>query len=104
MCISDRPIRPSICLRKMGCTCIECMPEDIKMQTECLIPKTPSEYAKASLVAQMTILEKSPTQFKAFYEWVLNGDSRNFGESYDCLLYTSPSPRDQRGSRMPSSA
>ena len=25
-------------------------------------------------------------------------------ESYTCLLYTSPSPRDQRGSRMPSSA
>ena len=24
--------------------------------------------------------------------------------SHDCLLYTSPSPRDQRGSRMPSSA
>ena len=24
--------------------------------------------------------------------------------SNDCLLYTSPSPRDQRGSRMPSSA
>ena len=23
---------------------------------------------------------------------------------YPCLLYTSPSPRDQRGSRMPSSA
>ena len=28
-----------------------------------------------------------------------------FGDnSYFCLLYTSPSPRDQRGSRMPSSA
>ena len=26
------------------------------------------------------------------------------GYSYTCLLYTSPSPRDQRGSRMPSSA
>ena len=26
------------------------------------------------------------------------------GLSYGCLLYTSPSPRDQRGSRMPSSA
>ena len=26
------------------------------------------------------------------------------GEIRDCLLYTSPSPRDQRGSRMPSSA
>ena len=25
-------------------------------------------------------------------------------EHGDCLLYTSPSPRDQRGSRMPSSA
>ena len=24
-------------------------------------------------------------------------------EKYDCLLYTAPSPRDQRGSRMPSS-
>ena len=26
------------------------------------------------------------------------------GQSSSCLLYTSPSPRDQRGSRMPSSA
>ena len=26
------------------------------------------------------------------------------GAATDCLLYTSPSPRDQRGSRMPSSA
>ena len=25
-------------------------------------------------------------------------------ETIACLLYTSPSPRDQRGSRMPSSA
>ena len=27
-----------------------------------------------------------------------------FKGSRNCLLYTSPSPRDQRGSRMPSSA
>ena len=27
-----------------------------------------------------------------------------FAEARGCLLYTSPSPRDQRGSRMPSSA
>ena len=26
------------------------------------------------------------------------------GKGMSCLLYTSPSPRDQRGSRMPSSA
>ena len=28
----------------------------------------------------------------------------NWISNYACLLYTSPSPRDQRGSRMPSSA
>ena len=33
------------------------------------------------------------------YTWL-----RSMTESYICLLYTSPSPRDQRGSRMPSSA
>ena len=32
-----------------------------------------------------------------------NGNRLGFGYN-DCLLYTSPSPRDQRGSRMPSSA
>ena len=26
------------------------------------------------------------------------------GKAYDCLLYTSPSPRDRQKSRMPSSA
>ena len=30
--------------------------------------------------------------------WLVSSDLN------DCLLYTSPSPRDQRGSRMPSSA
>ena len=29
---------------------------------------------------------------------------RFLGLGWGCLLYTSPSPRDQRGSRMPSSA
>ena len=32
------------------------------------------------------------------------GVERAVAMAYDCLLYTSPSPRDQRGSRMPSSA
>ena len=35
----------------------------------------------------------------AGYAGVLEG-----GWEHICLLYTSPSPRDQRGSRMPSSA
>ena len=30
--------------------------------------------------------------------------SSDIGPDHTCLLYTSPSPRDQRGSRMPSSA
>ena len=29
---------------------------------------------------------------------------QNIARFFHCLLYTSPSPRDQRGSRMPSSA
>ena len=33
--------------------------------------------------------------------WVTQG---SFTPPLVCLLYTSPSPRDQRGSRMPSSA
>ena len=40
------------------------------------------------------------------HDRVLNGLSRSFQNIrlMPCLLYTSPSPRDQRGSRMPSSA
>ena len=34
----------------------------------------------------------------------LEGYKRGACLIYACLLYTSPSPRDQRGSRMPSSA
>ena len=41
--------------------------------------------------------------------WNINSHSLSrtvnlLDEAYICLLYTSPSPRDQRGSRMPSSA
>ena len=44
------------------------------------------------LVNQITVIPKRDSD-PAFY-----------GTIYICLLYTSPSPRDQRGSRMPSSA
>ena len=37
--------------------------------------------------------------------WINGPIRRLYKELYEtCLLYTSPSPRDQRGSRMPSSA
>ena len=35
---------------------------------------------------------------------LLDADEVTWNEDSGCLLYTSPSPRDQRGSRMPSSA
>ena len=35
---------------------------------------------------------------------LMSGYLGSIGFSFPCLLYTSPSPRDQRGSRMPSSA
>ena len=35
---------------------------------------------------------------------VIYAGTRGYLDNIPCLLYTSPSPRDQRGSRMPSSA
>ena len=58
-------------------------------------------------------LKKKKDQTSGTYEFELpkQFDNKNVlvevvaGESSkSCLLYTSPSPRDQRGSRMPSSA
>ena len=44
----------------------------------------------------------------AVRDWCKDQDGRFkdviYGEDYDCLLYTSPSPRDRSLSRMPSSA
>ena len=42
--------------------------------------------------------------FYAHYLQATGLDHPLAGEIIACLLYTSPSPRDQRGSRMPSSA
>ena len=54
---------------------------------------------------------KATEQAKHLGRWVLAEDSglsvfalKGAPGVYSCLLYTSPSPRDQRGSRMPSSA
>ena len=42
--------------------------------------------------------------YKVSEQKIPNDGSYDPWESCICLLYTSPSPRDQRGSRMPSSA
>ena len=46
----------------------------------------------------------SPSYAKIFLDMQPDEIARVFAEAKDCLLYTSPSPRDKRQSRMPSSA
>ena len=49
-------------------------------------------------------LIKRGLQIQREDESVDNTVLHRYAKLYSCLLYTSPSPRDQRGSRMPSSA
>ena len=80
------------------------------------------KYLLSSAIAFSTVaIAPSASAFCGFY--VAKADTELFNQSskvalvrdgdrtvitmandYICLLYTSPSPRDQRGSRMPSSA
>ena len=40
-----------------------------------------------------------------FWKWRMHGGAITLAKQFmDCLLYTSPSPRDKRQARMPSSA
>ena len=51
--------------------------------------------------------KKGVAPFKNYQVWkdsALIPDTGRPAEGYPCLLYTSPSPRDISGSRMPSSA
>ena len=50
------------------------------------------------------VSEESIRNFAAQTVRVINTPDTSGNEDTACLLYTSPSPRDQRGSRMPSSA
>ena len=56
------------------------------------------EQRKSGVAIEPTWL-KSLSSFRSRLSWHCH-----FMQKLDCLLYTSPSPRDQRGSRMPSSA
>ena len=51
------------------------------------------------LIKNESLLEKAVET-----EFLANGGTITFMHDGDCLLYTSPSPRDKRQSRMPSSA
>ena len=48
------------------------------------------------------LIHKKPDQIKEVFAWGFG--HWGFGMSWICLLYTSPSPRDKRQSRMPACA
>ena len=50
------------------------------------------------------IVDPDEEPAEAIYLNRMSPSSHTRGHLESCLLYTSPSPRDQRGSRMPSSA
>ena len=53
---------------------------------------------------EIIIVAGNNDQFRRFCEIAERPDLPEHADFATCLLYTSPSPRDQRGSRMPSSA
>ena len=69
---------------------------------------------KDGTVAIKLLPDVAPEHCKRMKELARGGEYDNvvfhrviddfMAQTGDCLLYTSPSPRDQRGSRMPSSA
>ena len=68
------------------------------------------EYVEGITMASATCISEKDEDFK---DWLTNErkaecrkhNAIKYSEDYeDCLLYTSPSPRDSRKSRMPSSA
>ena len=81
-----------------------------------LIPletKTYKEYSEGTrplrigFIESLELIEPTPANRRGVVETVafLKKEGHEVVEvSIPCLLYTSPSPRDQRGSRMPSSA
>ena len=68
------------------------------------IRKESAESAEKADFEKVGILVPTPDQLSAqdYQERIQKAES--FIATYPCLLYTSPSPRDKRQSRMPSSA
>ena len=59
------------------------------------------------IIGNTLVIGQEIEQFQVFagrFDYLAIGNTLNAAENGTCLLYTSPSPRDQRGSRMPSSA
>ena len=64
-----------------------------------VLPHTVRSTRKEAIQAYKSVYDPEQVDVDAIWE-----RDRQRGRVRACLLYTSPSPRDQRGSRMPSSA
>ena len=69
------------------------------LEAGCDVIETDTFGATSTVLAEYDIQDKAFELNKRAAEL-----AREMAAAYSCLLYTSPSPRDQRGSRMPSSA
>ena len=71
-------------------------------------PDDSRRYTQAGMRVMKTLLEEPYLSTDESHEGILLHSvyhrPKGWDHVADCLLYTSPSPRDQRGSRMPSSA
>ena len=76
------------------------------MNLRFFIALTSSLFVSASVLGQANALNASnPEDIGIKTEaQVINDNDQPLEYGYVCLLYTSPSPRDKRQSRMPSSA
>ena len=76
------------------------MPRPVKCRKVCHFPNV-LEFLPADDTEKKTPIVLTVDE----YETIRLLDKKGYSqEQCACLLYTSPSPRDQRGSRMPSSA
>ena len=67
-------------------------------------PKSLDESFDTNITAEAKVMGyEELSHFQLVYEFIFRKSLNDSGMDI-CLLYTSPSPRDQRGSRMPSSA
>ena len=91
--------KTSIKVMKSGCVIAVCMQRDLEER----IPEW-EEIASVACAVQNMYLTCAAYEIGSYWSSPGYIKSPATEEFLNCLLYTSPSPRDQRGSRMPSSA
>ena len=109
---------PSLNRVMLACTGSEANEQAMRMARVCtggtgFICTNASYHGNTALVSQMSAIFEPIEGYSEHtkmvpwpdsYRRLNNEEGEALAHAYACLLYTSPSPRDQRGSRMPSSA